>query len=150
MYLYSYHKYEDNIFNTISQSEQQHMDKALVLLNTYNIKDPALPNREEFANRTLQNLYDELTQQVDISLLEALKVGATIEEFDIDDIEDFEERTTITDLLNIYDLLKCGSRNRLRSYYNQLVANGTTYTPQYISISVLEEIVGSQNEKCGK
>jgi len=150
VYLYSFDKYGNSIFKNISQSEQQHMDKILVLLNTYNLEDPVLPNRGEFTNQILQKLYNDLTKQADISLLEALKVGATIEDLDIKDIDDFEKRTTRTDILNTYDKLKCGSRNHMRSYYSQLINNGVNYESQFISTSELTEIINSDNEKCGK
>ena len=150
VYLYSFDKYGENIFKNISQSEQKHMDKILVLLNTYQLDDPALSIRGEFTSQVLQKLYNDLTKQSDISYLEALKVGATIEDLDINDIDDFEKRTTRADILDAYDKLKCGSRNHMRSYYSQLISNGTTYESQFISLSELTDIINSQNEKCGK
>lgn len=149
VYIYAYNIYGNDIFTNISQSEQQHMDKILVLLNTYNIEDPALPNVGEFTNQMLQNLYNDLTTQVDLSLIEALKVGATIEDLDINDIEDFESRTDKADILNTYDKLKCGSRNHMRNYYGQLVNNGIAYVAQFITASELTIIINSSNEQCG-
>jgi len=149
VYVYAYNLYGNNIFINISQSEQQHMDKILVLLKKYRIEDPVIPNYGEFTNQTLQGLYNDLTTQCDISLLEALKVGATIEDLDIKDIEDFESRTNKTDILNTYDKLKCGSRNHMRSYYSQLENNDVTYSSQFISESYLTTIIDSSNEKCG-
>ncbi len=112
VYLYAYDVYGMNIFINISKSEQKTHDKILTLLNTYNIEDPALTNRGKFTNQTLQTLYDQLTAQVDISLLDALKASATIEDLDINDIIDFENRTDKSDILNTYDKLKCGSINQ--------------------------------------
>jgi len=149
VYQYSFDKYGESIFQNITQSEQKHMDKILVLLNTYHLEDPVLPNRGEFTNQTLQKLYNDLTKQSDISLLEALKVGATIEDLDIKDIDDFENRTTKSDILSTYDKLKCGSRNHMRSYYSQLINNGVTYESQFISAAELIAIINSDNEKCG-
>jgi hypothetical protein len=150
VYIYAFDKYGLSVFNNISQSEQQHMDKILVLLNTYNLEDPALSNNGEFTNQTLQTLYNDLTAQVDISLIEALKVGATIEDLDINDIEVFESRTDKSDILDAYDSLKCGSRNHMRSYYSQLLDNGFTYTAQFITASELISIITSSNEQCGR
>jgi len=149
VYLFSYDKYGVTIFNSIASSEQRHMDKVLTLLNTYQLQDPALPNRGDFANQTLQTLYNDLTAQADISLIEALKVGATIEDLDIRDIEDFENRTDKADILNVYDKLKCGSRNHMRSYYGELLTNGVTYTAQFITAIELADIIASSNEQCG-
>ncbi len=150
VYLFSYDKYGETIFNSIAQSEQQHMDQVLVLLNTYQISDPASTERGVFSNQTLQGLYDDLTTQSDISLVEALKVGAIIEDLDINDLDLLESNTTKTDILNMYDMLECGSRNHLRSYIGRLVLNGVTYEPQFISLEKFNEIINSANEQCGR
>jgi len=150
VYLYAYDKYGLDISNNISQSEQTHMDKILDLLNKYNLEDPALPNRGEFNNQTLQVLYNDLTAQVDVSSIEALKVGATIEDLDIYDIEEFESRTEKRDILNVYDKLKCGSRNHMRAYYSQLLSLNFTYTAQFITEADLIEIISGSNEQCGR
>lgn len=150
VYLYAYDKYGETIFNSIASSEQKHMDKLLGLLTTYNIADPALATRGDFTNQMLQTLYNDLTAQVDISLLDALKVGATIEDLDIKDIIDFESRTNKTAILNVYEKLRCGSRNHMRSYYGQLLNNSVTYMPQFISSAELTEIITASNEQCGK
>ncbi|HIE45764.1 MAG TPA: DUF2202 domain-containing protein, partial [Flavobacteriaceae bacterium] len=149
VYLFSYDKYGEDIFNNIASSEQKHMNKILTLLNKYNLDDPALANRGEFTNQTLQGLYDDLTAQSDISLIEALKVGATIEDLDINDIDDFISRTDNSDILAAYNKLNCGSRNHMRSYYGKLIENDITYDPQFISNNQLESIISSSNEQCG-
>jgi len=148
VYLFSYDKYGEAIFTNIAKSEQQHMDMVLVSLNTYNIEDPASAERGVFSNQTLQDLYNDLTAQSDLSLIEAYKVGALIEDLDINDLDDLESRTTKADLLNVYDKLECGSRNHMRSYNNLLVSNGVNYVPQYISLEKFTEIVNSANEQC--
>lgn len=149
VYVYAFNKYGDPIFSNISNSEQQHMDRILVLLNKYNLDDPALAYDGAFTNQELQGLYNSLIEQVDISLVEALKVGATIEDLDIKDIDDFERRTDKADILNVYNKLKCGSRNHMRSYYGQLENEGVTYEPQFISETELTAIINGSKEQCG-
>ena len=83
VYLYAFEKYHEQIFYNISQSEQQHMNSVLYLLNKYNLEDPIIEALGVFSNQDLQQLYNQLTAQVDISIIEALKVGATIEDLDI-------------------------------------------------------------------
>lgn len=150
VYLYAFDKYALDISNNISQSEQKHMDKILFLLNRYDLADPASVTRGVFNNAELQTLYNDLTAQVDISELEALKVGATIEDLDIKDIEEFENRTDHSDILNVYSKLKCGSRNHMRAYYGQLMDNGFTYEAQFITSDALSAIIASSNEQCGR
>lgn len=148
VYLYAYNKYGSNIFVNISSSEQTHMDRVLIILNTYKLEDPVDSIVGVFNDDALQNLYNQLVAQVDLSLLDALKVGATIEDLDIYDIAEFQERTEKSDILSMYESLKCGSRNHLRSFYSNIVRNGGSYSPQYISQSYYESVINGENETC--
>lgn len=149
VYLFSYNKYQSEIFNSISQSEQKHMDSVLKLMTKYGIPDSAATEIGVFNNSNLQSLYTALTTQSDISVIEALKVGATIEDLDINDIDDFIINTTKSDLLKVYDNLTCGSKNHIRSYTSQLTINGLTYIPQFISIEYYNIILSSSISGCG-
>lgn len=149
VYLYSFDKYGATIFNNIAASESSHMNSVLILLNKYDLEDPAMENRGEFKNTELQEIYNYLIELSDISLLEALKVGNIIEDLDIKDLALNEARTEKIDLLSVYGSLKCGSRNHLRNFNNQLILNGGSYIPEYISQEEFETIVNSTNEKCG-
>jgi hypothetical protein len=148
VYVYAYNKYQISIFNSITQSEQKHMDSVLSLLNKYNITDPATIKLGVFNNQDLQILYNNLKIQVDISSVEALKVGATIEDLDINDIDDFTINTTKPDLLNVYDNLLCGSKNHIRSFTTQLSSINVTYVPQFISFEEYNTILNSPNSEC--
>ncbi len=150
VYLYAYDKYGLDIMNNISQSEQMHMDEVLSLLNKYGLEDPAIPVRGAFNNETLQTLYNDLTVQVDASELDALIVGATIEDLDIYDIEDFESRTEKSDILDVYAKLTCGSRNHMRGFYDELTLRDYSYEPQFITNEALFNIVNSDSERCGR
>ncbi|TJY34674.1 DUF2202 domain-containing protein [Pontimicrobium aquaticum] len=149
VYLYAFEKYQQQIFYNISQSEQQHMNSILYLLNKYNLKDPVIEELGIFLNQDLQQLYNQLTAQIDISLIEALKVGATVEDLDIKDIVEVESNTQNIDILNVYNSLKCGSRNHLRSFVFELDFNGISYIPQFISVEEYNEIIESEKERCG-
>lgn len=150
VYVYAYGKYPANIiFNSISQSEQRHMNSVLNLMDKYGISDSASTEIGVFNNSNLQTLYNNLTAQSNISLVEALKAGATIEDLDINDIDDFISNTTKSDLLNVYDNLTCGSKNHIRSYSSQLSSNGVTYSPQFISNEYYNTILNESNGGCG-
>jgi hypothetical protein len=148
VYLYSYNKYQVSIFNSISQSEQTHMDSVLSLLNKYGITDSASTEIGVFNNADLQLLYTNLTNQSNTSLIEALRVGATIEDLDINDIDDFIGNTTKSDLLTVYNNLTCGSKNHIRSFTSQLSANGVTYIPQFISQEYYDIILSEPTGGC--
>lgn len=151
VYVYAYQKYAHFVFNNISNSEQTHIDNMIGLLTKYNVVDPAtgLANGI-FADDELQALYNQLIAKVDISLIDALEVGATIEDLDISDIQRFYTNTTKSDILKVYDVLTCGSRNHLRGFTGQLKPLGVTYSPQFLTANEFQNIINGSHENCGK
>ncbi|MDG2431984.1 DUF2202 domain-containing protein [Flavobacterium sp.] len=149
VYMYNFNKYQTTIFNDISQSEQKHMDAILKMLNKYGVPDSASSQIGVFNNQDLQLLYNNLTSQADISLIEALKVGATIEDLDINDIDDFIINTSKQDLLKVYGNLTCGSKNHIRSFTSQLTTNSSSYIPQFITLEEYNIIISGTNGSCG-
>lgn len=148
VYLYAYDKYGQQIHNNVANSEQKHMDQVLVLLEQYGLEDPASQDRGVFSNTELQGLYTDLTAIADTSVIGAYLVGATIEDLDIKDIVHFEVNTTKQDLLDMYTALVCGSRNHMRGYNNQLIANNVTYVPQFITQAEFDDIINGEHESC--
>lgn len=151
VYVYAYQKYSHFIFNNISNSEQTHMNNMIGLLTKYNVVDPAagLPNGV-FADSNLQALYTQFITKVDVSLIGALEVGATIEDLDISDIQRFNANTTKSDILRVFDVLTCGSRNHLRGFTGQLKPLSVTYIPQFLTVSDYQNILNGSHENCGK
>lgn len=148
VYLFAFDKWGQKIHNNIAKSEQQHMDQILVLLNQYGLTDPASIDRGVFSNSVLQQLYTDLTSIADTSVIGAYLVGATIEDLDIKDIEEFEVNTSNPEILAMYASLVCGSRNHMRAFNNQLTINNIIYTPQFISQAEFDDIIGSDHESC--
>jgi hypothetical protein len=150
VYLYNKELYGLNIFGNISSSEQTHMDKVLELLELAGLEDPMKSNSiGEFNNAELAVLYTELTEQSSVSIVEALKVGALIEDLDIDDIEKMITHTSNETVLTLYANLVCGSKNHIRSYTRNLESNGAAYTPQFISNDYYNQILSESNAGCG-
>jgi len=135
-----------NIFTNISTAEQSHTDSVKTLIDRYGLIDPITDETiGVFQNETFSKLYQELVKQGSISLVEALKVGALIEELDI---KDLQERTTTTPDINlVFQNLERGSRNHLRAFTRQLSQQGETYVPIYISQSEFDEITSSEIER---
>ncbi|MEI2740302.1 MAG: DUF2202 domain-containing protein [Chitinophagaceae bacterium] len=147
VYIFLYNKWALTIFNNISSSEQTHMDAILQLLNKYNLPDPVGNNdKGVFSNITLQNLYTQLTTQGSASVLDALKVGATIEDLDIFDLKTALPKVDNQDITLVYNNLMKGSRNHLRLFYNNILSAGGTYTPQYITQAEFDAIISSSME----
>jgi hypothetical protein len=142
VYLTLYDIWELRIFSNIAQSEQQHMDAVLSLIEKYDLNDPVkVDERGTFENEDLQKLYNQLIEQGSKSLEDALIVGATIEDLDIYDLEEFLKITDNQDIKFVYENLKNGSENHMRAFVYQLSRFNKTYTPIYISIEEFNKII---------
>ncbi|MCA9923688.1 MAG: DUF2202 domain-containing protein [Anaerolineales bacterium] len=152
VYLTLYDMWGMNIFQNIASSEQTHTESVLELLNTYGLTDPAVNNaRGEFTNQDLQALYDQLTVTGSLSLADALKVGAAIEEIDILDLNQRIATTTHDDISTLYQNLRAGSENHLRSFVSTLERQtGELYQPQYLDQATYDAIMtGAQSQGNG-
>jgi hypothetical protein len=135
------------VFANISDSEQQHMDAVLGLLQAAGIPDPAAgAGVGEFTNPELGELYAELVDTGMASPVDALAVGATIEDLDLSDLSGMAGRTADPRVLTVYENLMKGSRNHLRSFVEHLAAAGVTYEPQFIDEATYEAIVTTPAE----
>lgn len=147
IYTYMLNKWGLNIYSNISNSEQKHMDAVLGLLNTYGLVDPVGNNPVGvFKNAELQNLYNTLIEKGDNSLMDALTVGATIEDMDLYDIRIAKEKINNSDIISVYNNLAKGSRNHMREFYSQITSRGGSYIPQYITQSEMDAIINSPKE----
>ena len=143
VYLAMHGEYGLRVFSNIPKAEQRHMDALLGLLNTYGLEDPALDPIGKFANPELQELYDTLVAMGLESKLDALMVGALIEEVDIEDIVEAMKRTDKSDILNVYGNLVAGSENHLNAFvWNIEAITGETYVAQHISQEEVDEFLG--------
>jgi len=148
VYMVLYNEWNLPIFNNIANSEQTHTDAVKILLDVHGIEDPVITDEPGvFANQELQTLYDDLVNQGSVSLLEALIVGATVEDLDIFDLNELIAQTENPDILLVYNNLIKGSRNHMRSFIEQIENNDGTYTAQFIEQSELDEIVSSSQER---
>lgn len=134
-------------FENISTSEQSHMDAVETLLKKYDLPYSIL-EAGTFQNTDLQAAYNSLVAQGDEDLVGALTSGATIEDLDIFDLENWMDQIENGEILNVFSKLQCGSRNHLRAFTNSLALEGETYTPQFISQTEYEEMLNNDREKC--
>ncbi|RTZ61165.1 MAG: hypothetical protein DSZ31_00750 [Gammaproteobacteria bacterium] len=147
VYLTLYQKWGLPVFRNIVRSEQRHMDIMGALIKKYGLEDPVTDKIGVFKNKHLQSLYTKLVAQGEKSVVEALKVGATIEEVDIEDLKRAIAETDNEDLKIAYANLMKGSRNHLRAFTRVLRRWGYQYTPQYLSAEEYEKIISTPMER---
>ena len=148
-YSYLDELWDANQFANIQNSEQSHLDAVGKLLDGFGVEHTMLP-KGEFVNQEIQDLYDTFIEDGALNLTEALKVGATIEDLDIVDLEDYINATSNATIISLYERLQCGSRNHLRSFVLALENTGSTYTPQFLNEVDYAQIINGNAEQCGR
>lgn len=144
VYSVLYETWNVQIFSNIAKSEQKHTDAIKIILEKYQIEDPVTTDEiGVFQNADLQTLYNSLIEKGKVSLVEALNVGAAIEEIDILDLEKNLAQIDSEDITLVYNNLLRGSRNHLRAFVKNLNAQGVEYQAQYLDQAQYETIVSS-------
>jgi hypothetical protein len=148
VYLTLAERWQLPIFANIARAEQRHMDLVLLMLETYGLEDPVVDDAVgAFTDASLGSLFNELTAAGEVSLIEALFVGATIEDMDLADLLEITANTQNRHLaLVAYNLAK-GSRNHLRAFVKALAAQGETYTPQYLDQATFDAVLAGDVER---
>ncbi len=139
VYQYLYEKWGQRIFTNVASSESRHMEAVRKLVASYGLDDTSLSTGPgEFTIPELQQLYDQLVVQGSQSLVDALNVGVTIEEVDIQDLERYMATTSDSAILRVFDSLLQGSRNHLSAFTRSLeqktgqtIAGGSSNSGQF-------------------
>lgn len=146
VYTYLSNLWGIQVFDNIAQAEQTHMDAVLSLISKHNLENPITSDSMgEFTDVHLKSLYEQLITTGAKSEVDALKVGAAIEEIDIIDLDEYIKVSTSQDILNVYENLKSGSESHLRAFVSQLEKYGINYTPQYLSLEEFNLIISGSN-----
>lgn len=134
------------VFDRIASAETAHAELVRLLLDRYDLDDPTVDHvAGQFDDPELQALYDALAEQGTASLVDALRVGATIEDRDIADLRD--RASEAPDVALVYDHLERGSRNHLRAFARQLDAAGAEFTPVHLTQAEYDAIVSAGPER---
>lgn len=149
VYIFLYDQWKIPVFSNISNAETRHFDAVGYLLETFKIADPALLEMGKFKNQEIAFLYDSLTQKGSETMVEALKVGAFIEEFDIADLQKLLALNNDSIIEGVYQNLLRGSNNHLRAFTGQLESRGEIYTPVILDETAFLEIVQGSHEMGG-
>jgi len=121
--------------------------------NTYGgLADPSDPDAVDiYADSSLNDLYEKLIAKGAVFYMEALNVGALIEEVDIADLDEAIARTDNPDLQTIYANLQRGSRNHLRAFVAEIERlGGEAYEAQELDQKTVDAIVDSPMERGGQ
>ncbi len=142
VYLALYEKWGIRTFAQIARSEQKHMDAMAALLAYQGVQDPvAYAAPGIFTIGSMQQLYDELIAQGSESPIQALTVGAMVEDLDIYDLQNLLSNTDDPIVRNVYSSLLRGSEQHLRTFTRLLDRFGAPYEPRWITEDEFAAIV---------
>ncbi|UYP00870.1 DUF2202 domain-containing protein [Oceanotoga sp. DSM 15011] len=133
VYDYFANLYNSKIFYNISNSEQKHTDSVKNIIEKYNLEDPFINSAGVFENKELQSIYNDLIEKGSNSYIDALKIGAMIEELDIKDIRDSLNYIDNEDIIFVFNNLEKGSINHLNSFMKNIEKLNSQYSPIYLS-----------------
>lgn len=143
VYLAMNAKYNYRTFANIAKSENAHTSAVLYLIKGFGLTDPSPVGANEFSNPLFTDLYAQLTAKGSVSLVEALKVGAFIEEYDIADLQRHLAETENATIAKVFGNLLRGSKFHLKAFTNAMKVQGATYTPTVISVEEYNKIIGN-------
>jgi hypothetical protein len=147
VYSVLYQKWGSQIFSNITVAESNHLNAIVLLLTNYGATDTSIGEAGVFTDSEVQTLYNKLVANANLSIEEAYKTGALIEEMDIKDLNAALSGTTNENIIMVFDNLLKGSRNHLRAFNRQLTTLGVVYPPVFISQADYDLIVTSAMEK---
>ena len=148
VYVTLYETWLADVFDTIAVSEQRHMDAIGRIITAQELDDPAADDTVgTFTDSVFSELFTELTGKGEVSYVEALRVGAYIEELDILDLAEALMVVENEYLAKVLGNLMRGSRNHLRAFVAHLEAEGETYTPALMSLEQYDENISGPIER---
>lgn len=135
----------------IERSERRHMNAMKGLLDRFGIEDPIKEDaRGVFVSERYQKLHDELVERGSKSRVEALRVGALIEELDLVDLREADAATEDESIRRVLGNLRRATRNHLRAFASALREEGVSYEAKHLSQAEFDAIASAPHERGGQ
>lgn len=117
VYTYLSTKVTTRKFSNIARSEQTHMNYIAALLAKYKQTNPTIGKAAGvFVNKDIQALYNTLTAEGSVGLIQAYGVGVKIEDVDIASLKELLTKAMPADVKAALDLLLAASYNHLEAF----------------------------------
>ncbi len=112
-------RYPAVVFDRIAASETRHLTAVRTLLARYGLADPTAGKPAgQFSDPAVPGSYDKLLAQGQANQAAALKVGETVEQTDIADLQAALNGLTAPDVRQVYTTLLTASRHHLTALQN--------------------------------
>ncbi|WP_419581024.1 DUF2202 domain-containing protein [Stieleria magnilauensis] len=139
------------VFRNIARAESQHMQSVARLIGGSGAGLQRSSNTPGvFVTPEYQRLYQTLIAEGSRGTLDALKVGAKIEEMDIADLRKQLAATSHPQTRQVLERLMQASHNHLRAFASQIASQGSTYTAQFLTQADFDAIANSSGNGQGR
>jgi len=147
VYLAMHEQWGAQVFG-IRNAELKHMGAMKKMLDRFGMEDPIVDQTPGvFTSPVYSELYTELIEAGSGSLMDALKVGAKIEELDLSDLRTAGVGVGDPVLVQVYGNLQRATRNHLRAFAAQIEANGGSYEAEHLTQAEFDTIAASDFER---
>jgi hypothetical protein len=137
-------KYPLNPFKNIPHSEANHMEATASLLEYHGIPKPGETEPGKYESPVLQKLYDKLVKRGQKTEIDALRVGALVEETDIRDLRLMAQNPPSQVAAELSRKLEIASYNHLRAFVRNLGARGVDYQPVLLKPRDFDRIISGE------
>lgn len=127
--------------DNIARAEQQHMNRVSALMKQKGMTIPVEAKSGHFTSLEIQRFYRDWEAIGLQSATDALRIGATVEDRDLFDLERIAKTTQDPDIKALCETLRRGSAQHMRAFARNLSNRGVTYRPKYISQATLDAIL---------
>ena len=144
VYAYFFEKYKHRVFGNITKSEAIHQLAVTRLMEGFKVENPGSDAPGTFLNEQIAELYATLIEMGELSLVDALKAGALIEETDILDLKEWINETDNPSVTRVFTNLLKASENHLRAFTGVLKVQGVVYEPTVLNDEYYAAIISRQ------
>jgi hypothetical protein len=133
-----------NPFGNIRSAESQHIDFLDDVAENYDVvldKNKSTDSKPGFITLQAENIYHESISKGSLSVIDALKRGALLEEMSLLVLHEAKAVTIKSDLLHTFDILAMGSKNHLQAFNKRLKTYGITYEPGILEQKDFKKII---------
>jgi len=139
-----YNMYGTKVYTRIARKEQRHFDRIGLLLEKYQLEDPVVDKSVGiYENPIFEELFHELSTSGSENNLNALYVGAYLEEIVILDLKNALLDTEARDIRRVYEKLLNDAKKQLRLFVRNIEKQevDVLYQPQNMTEEDLAEIL---------
>ncbi len=144
VYAMMYQQWQTKAFENMGKKASAEMAAMKLLLERYGINNPVTdPSKAgDFQNQSLQKTFEQMVENGNKSLIDAIKTCAELEEMNLMKIENALENANSDDLKTVYSTMLKETVDMLKSLVYMLSIEGVKYQPKYMPLMDFNKLMG--------